>query len=171
MSAPRLKHSSKHMKRHTKPFGCTYPKCTKRFGSKNDWKRHESSQHIQTELWRCGLGTCALLQPARIFYAREFVHEHLVRDHGVGTRDGEDEAVKEEVEAVADSVRIGGHASEGFWCGFCRVIVRPVDGELGDEGGDERVRHVGEHFDRDKDTAEWVCLEMNREKRYLWENV
>ncbi|KAJ6192310.1 hypothetical protein J3E72DRAFT_365245, partial [Bipolaris maydis] len=43
----------KHMKRHEKPYGCTYPRCHKRFGAKSDWKRHENSQHFQSEVFRC----------------------------------------------------------------------------------------------------------------------
>ncbi|RYP55378.1 hypothetical protein DL768_000133 [Monosporascus sp. mg162] len=42
----------KHEKRHSKPYGCTFPTCNKRFGSKNDWKRHENSQHFLLEVWR-----------------------------------------------------------------------------------------------------------------------
>lgn len=33
----------KHQKRHERPYGCTF--CSKTFGSKADWKRHEKSQH------------------------------------------------------------------------------------------------------------------------------
>ncbi|KAI1439223.1 hypothetical protein GGR50DRAFT_690571 [Xylaria sp. CBS 124048] len=35
----------KHAKRHEKPFTCSIPGCGKKFGSKNDWKRHENTQH------------------------------------------------------------------------------------------------------------------------------
>ncbi|KAM3415704.1 hypothetical protein BST61_g9218 [Cercospora zeina] len=35
----------KHIKRHTRPYGCTFPLCNKIFGSRNDWKRHELTQH------------------------------------------------------------------------------------------------------------------------------
>ncbi|KAF2756751.1 hypothetical protein EJ05DRAFT_502244 [Pseudovirgaria hyperparasitica] len=43
----------KHERRHQRPYGCTHPKCHKKFGSKSDWKRHENSQHFQNEGWRC----------------------------------------------------------------------------------------------------------------------
>ena len=39
------------------------------------------------------------------------------------------------------------------------------------EGHNERLKHVGDHFDRDKSSFEWVCVEMNKEKRYLWEKT
>ncbi|KAF2212455.1 hypothetical protein CERZMDRAFT_106186 [Cercospora zeae-maydis SCOH1-5] len=35
----------KHIKRHTRPYGCTFSLCNKTFGSRNDWKRHELTQH------------------------------------------------------------------------------------------------------------------------------
>ncbi|EUC26808.1 hypothetical protein COCCADRAFT_42231 [Bipolaris zeicola 26-R-13] len=43
----------RHMKRHKKPYGCTYPRCHKRFSAKSDWKRHENSQHFQPEVFQC----------------------------------------------------------------------------------------------------------------------
>ncbi|KAF8446961.1 hypothetical protein BDZ91DRAFT_132184 [Kalaharituber pfeilii] len=47
--------NSKHLKRHSKPFGCTHDGCNKVFGAKNDWKRHENSQHHQLECWKCDI--------------------------------------------------------------------------------------------------------------------
>ncbi|KAL9577045.1 MAG: hypothetical protein Q9212_006628, partial [Teloschistes hypoglaucus] len=45
---------------HTRPFICSFSRygCTSRFGSKNEWKRHVSSQHLCPEIWRCDLGAC-----------------------------------------------------------------------------------------------------------------
>ncbi|KAF4125727.1 ZnF C2H2 [Geosmithia morbida] len=43
----------KHRKRHDRPYGCTVSQCPQNFGSKNDWKRHESSQHNPNDLWHC----------------------------------------------------------------------------------------------------------------------
>lgn len=45
---------------HTRPFICTFGPygCLSRFGSKNEWKRHVSSQHIQPGVWRCDQGAC-----------------------------------------------------------------------------------------------------------------
>ncbi|WAO97128.1 C2H2-type domain-containing protein [Fusarium falciforme] len=39
----------KHLKRHARPYGCTFLKCKIDFGSKHDWKRHESGQHCQAK--------------------------------------------------------------------------------------------------------------------------
>ena len=45
---------------HTRPFVCTFGPygCPSRFGSKNEWKRHVSSQHVQLGIWRCDQGAC-----------------------------------------------------------------------------------------------------------------
>ncbi|KAL9578396.1 MAG: hypothetical protein Q9203_007111 [Teloschistes exilis] len=45
---------------HTRPFICSFSRygCTSRFGSKNEWKRHVSSQHLCPEIWRCDIGAC-----------------------------------------------------------------------------------------------------------------
>ncbi|MCJ1390547.1 hypothetical protein MMC18_003407 [Xylographa bjoerkii] len=52
---------SKHVSTvHTRPFTCTFRLygCPATFGSKNEWKRHVSSQHLRLGIWRCDLGSC-----------------------------------------------------------------------------------------------------------------
>jgi hypothetical protein len=41
------------MKRHDRPYGCTFSACNKTFGSKHDWKRHENSRHIFAQAGPC----------------------------------------------------------------------------------------------------------------------
>lgn len=43
-------------------FECTFARygCTSTFPSKNEWKRHVSSQHIQPGFYRCDVGRCSL---------------------------------------------------------------------------------------------------------------
>lgn len=48
----------KHVARHERPFGCTYETCTKKFGSKNDWKRHEHTQHFHNSFPSFWCGFC-----------------------------------------------------------------------------------------------------------------
>jgi hypothetical protein len=45
---------------HTRPFICTFgfAGCKGRFGSKNEWKRHVTSQHLALQYWRCSTGGC-----------------------------------------------------------------------------------------------------------------
>lgn len=97
----------KHMKRHDKPYGCTFRDCTKVFGSKNDWKRHESSQHCQLETWNCNEGGCT-----KVCHRRESLKTHLSKDHSM--TDGG--LIQERLE----NCRVGRHCMTKFWCGFCR---------------------------------------------------
>ncbi|KAL8842743.1 MAG: hypothetical protein Q9170_000399 [Blastenia crenularia] len=45
---------------HTRPFHCSFRRygCTSTFGSKNEWKRHVSSQHLCPGIYRCDIGVC-----------------------------------------------------------------------------------------------------------------
>lgn len=45
---------------HTRPFVCSFRLygCSSTFGSKNEWKRHVSSQHLRLGIYRCDIGSC-----------------------------------------------------------------------------------------------------------------
>lgn len=47
-------------KRHTRPFNCVFDfaGCDSNFASKNEWKRHVSSQHLLLHYWLCAEGGC-----------------------------------------------------------------------------------------------------------------
>src|SRR6267154_4088982 len=119
------------MKRHERPYGCTFLTCNKTFGSKNDWKRHENSQHFHLENWLCDEelpegGPCA-----RAFYRRQVFQERLVNAH-----QKEDEHIK----SALNNCRIGRNCQSRFWCGFCNKLV-----ELKRRGVDawhERFDHI-----------------------------
>lgn len=52
---------SKHtLASHTRPFVCSFSRygCPSTFGSKNEWKRHVSSQHLRLGIYRCDIGAC-----------------------------------------------------------------------------------------------------------------
>jgi len=124
------------MKRHERPYGCTFLTCNKTFGSKNDWKRHENSQHFQLETWRCDEerpegGACA-----KVCYRKQTFQEHLGKEHQISDED----AVKNKLEAC----RIGRNCQARFWCGFCTKLI-----ELKKKGLDawtERFDHIDDHF-------------------------
>jgi hypothetical protein len=60
------------MKRHERPYSCTFTACLKAFGSRHDWQRHETTQHDLFDTWCCGkaTSTCDLR-------ARSCPHSHL----------------------------------------------------------------------------------------------
>jgi hypothetical protein len=53
---------------HTRPYACTFAfaGCPASFGSKNEWKRHVSSQHLGLSFWRCEIGACGDHAPGSV---------------------------------------------------------------------------------------------------------
>lgn len=116
------------MKRHEKPYGCTFPECGKVFGSKSDWRRHESSQHFQLEMWSCD-------QCPKAYHRREIFKRHLEDDHDLFD--------EEELTNKLESCRVDRHSSKKFWCGFCeKIILADMEPGL----WNERYDHIENHF-------------------------
>lgn len=164
---------SKHLKRHTRPYGCTYTNCPRRFGSKNDWKRHENSMHYQVEAWKCAepkisdgsdfttargkrsgtIETTTRKQCGRLRYRRELFMTHLHEEHNLAGREHE-QYVKDQCKKR----RVGRNGQCGFWCGFCQTVVRLE--KMGIEAWDERFNHIDdEHFKKGTRVEDWVPLE------------
>ncbi|KAI4287262.1 MAG: hypothetical protein L6R35_003478, partial [Caloplaca aegaea] len=63
---------------HTRPFICSFRQygCTSRFGSKNEWKRHVSSQHLCPGIYRCDIGPCVPRPPPASPPNRKPEHRH-----------------------------------------------------------------------------------------------
>ena len=160
---PRACDMNKHMKRHTRPFGCTFHKCNKVFGSKNDWKRHENSQHFQIEMFRCQVaesqkkyGVCA-----KVYYAGSAFEEHLKEGHKV--------TGKAFIEEHLRTCRIGRGNQGHFWCGFCKKII--VLTEQGVQGWDERFNHIDDHYKAGRRVDHWVDAETNQTKEEMMNEV
>ena len=130
----------KHEKRHLRPWGCTHINCSKSFGSKNDWKRHENSQHYQLEMWRCNERNpkSKINQCAKLCFRHDEFQLHLKKDHGLK----DDNYVREQCKET----RIGTNGQNSFWCGFCKRIVRLESRGL--EAWDERFNHIDQHFSK-----------------------
>jgi len=149
---PRECDMRKHVKRHTRPYGCTFRGCRKIFGSKNDWKRHENSQHFQLEMWRCRQNGLHGKDCAKIFYRRESFQNHLEKAHQLSN----EQKIKQEI----THQRIGRNRQSRFWCGFCREIIDLT--KRGLEAWDERFTHIGDHFNKEKkNISEWVPEDSN----------
>lgn len=127
------------MKRHEKPYGCTFANCKGSFGSKNDWKRHENSQHFQLDIWHCdvkGEGNPVNPECEKHYHRRESFQHHLKKCHGV-----QDEKVLEE---KLNTCRMDRSRQTKFWCGFCRVMVD--NKQHGLSGWNERYNHIESHL-------------------------
>jgi hypothetical protein len=145
------------MKRHRKPYGCTYPKCHKRFGAKSDWKRHENSQHFQLEAFRCARELPTGVTCGELLHRQEAFKNHLETQHKVSP-----EALQEQIKLS----RIGKNCQGSFWCGFCRVVIQLKNRR--NAAWDERFDHIAHHFEKEKKSIdEWVCAEENRLKKDL----
>ncbi|KAJ6284320.1 hypothetical protein J3E71DRAFT_194259 [Bipolaris maydis] len=149
----------KHMKRHEKPYGCTYPRCHRRFGAKSDWKRHENNKHFQSEVFRCAfeLSHGAI---CGVYSLQKEAFEIHLKTHDVsypGT-----------AELLNTRSKIGKNFEGSFWCGFCKAIVGLKT--KSNEARDERFDHIAEHLEQDnnkKSIEEWICVEQNKTKKEL----
>lgn len=144
----------KHQKRHEKPYACTFAKCDRKFGSKNDWKRHENSQHVQLEIWRCTEMTSITTttttpgdqqqrqqQPqkqecGKVCHRLESLKAHLEKAHAI-----HDPAVLDR--KLADC-RMGRNFESRFWCGFCQKTIEPTNSS--GPAHSERFDHIDDHF-------------------------
>lgn len=69
---------------HTRPFPCafSFAGCTSTFGSKNEWKRHISSQHLCLQYYRCSqCPSSAAEGKGNEFNRKDLFTQHLRRMH------------------------------------------------------------------------------------------
>lgn len=69
---------------HTRPFPCafSFAGCTSTFGSKNEWKRHISSQHLGLSIYRCSACTGSTVEgKTNEFNRKDLFTQHLRRMH------------------------------------------------------------------------------------------
>ena len=144
------------MKRHERPYGCTFPYCFKRFGSRNDWKRHESSQHFHQEMWRCPFDSADGTTCGDVFYYYDQAQEHLRMAHGVK---GD--------EANMQLMHMGANAHNNYWCGFCQRLIPQESTSMHHNTLEVRYKHIGDHFDKDHHINKWICVEARRAKGAL----
>jgi hypothetical protein len=146
---------NKHLQRHVKPFGCVFDHCTKTFGSKNDWTRHENTQHRQQECWRCHL--CS-----QVFFGdcKYYLH-HMHSKHRT--------QLTESPEELAPRHRIAQNNQGRFWCGFCEKIIAHSKTDV--EAVKLRFDHIAYHFTKEnKVSKNWVELSgWGKTKRQLEE--
>jgi sal-like protein len=127
------------MKRHEKPYHCTFPPCSKRFGSKSDWKRHENTQHNQHEMWECDMkkNDAPTEQCPKKCYRRESFKHHLQREHQLDD--------KSQLEEKFEKCRIEQRCDGKFWCGFCERLYE-VTPQSAVHAQTERANHIEDHF-------------------------
>lgn len=144
------------------------PHCSRRFGSRDDWKRHETTQHYLHEMWKCGergvesssnkedqatvCDHAAFMEPNKL-------RGHLYHDHHIHVHDQLTRLVKE--------YRLGNEGNDQYWCGFCAhsIVVESKDAL---DAWTARLDHIGRHFDTDgKHIRDWICVKHHKPKKDL----
>ncbi|KAF2197804.1 hypothetical protein GQ43DRAFT_190023 [Delitschia confertaspora ATCC 74209] len=145
-----------------RPFPCPLALygCSSSFVSKNEWKRHVSTQHIKLGFWRCDLcsATIDTKDPNSLYHndfnRKDLFTQHLRRMHaapagkkgsGGGMDNGEwpvcEDNITEHQRRCYMSLRLPPPQSS---CLFCdRVFV-------GVGSWDERMEHVGRHLEKER---------------------
>lgn len=155
---------SKHMQtQHTRPFLCTFyfAECMQTFGSKNEWKRHVFSQHLQLHYWRCDYADC--VDRKAFFNRKDLFGQHLKRMHGPKPNLPKNSPemkiwLAQTIPQIQERCkRERRSAPEWSKCGYCETEFS------GTGSWDARMEHVGKHYEKnnykDIDPLKWVMDE------------
>ncbi|MCJ1398527.1 hypothetical protein MMC11_001727 [Xylographa trunciseda] len=164
---------SKHISTvHTRPFTCTFRLygCPATFGSKNEWKRHVSSQHLRLGIWRCDLGSCLPPPPNHgeaedpepiynEFNRKDLFTQHIRRMHSPPTSCSQHEKdhFATSLESACTRCLIDIRSPPPYsTCGYCPAGQQ---GTVFDGVGlwEARMEHVGRHLESGHgEDKQWV---------------
>lgn len=149
--------------------------CTSSFGSKNEWKRHVTTQHMRLGFWRCDL--CTNERKPNDFNRKDLFTQHVRRMHPADggsrspvkrTTTQRSATAKEHVDEqyLQDAARRCYHALR-LPPQECSCIFCPDKSFRGSGAWEERMEHVGRHMENAKkdgedpvDLHEWITDEM-----------
>ncbi|KAF2270441.1 hypothetical protein CC78DRAFT_132951 [Lojkania enalia] len=143
-----------------RPFPCPLASygCLSDFSSKNEWKRHVSTQHVKLGFWRCDLCTTTV-NPSdnRTIYHNDFNRkdlftQHLRRMHAAPIHKGPSARNPKEYQVSEDNLvdhqkrcyKVLRLAPQQSSCLFCNHDFS------GPSSWDERMEHVGRHLEKDR---------------------
>lgn len=152
----------KHMQvKHIRPFKCTFSfaGCDQIFGSKNEWKRHVTSQHMYLSYWQCNLSLCRDRQA--FFNRKDLFSQHLKRMHVPHTKKIEafmteaekkevhehnqvecDRWIRDEIPAIQDNCfKIIRETPLESNCEICKARFS------GPKSWETKMEHVGKHYE------------------------
>ncbi|KAJ6014330.1 hypothetical protein N7540_008921 [Penicillium herquei] len=154
-------------------FVCSFSRygCESTFVSKNEWKRHVTSQHLQLGFYRCDVGKCSMnthtsscssIHQSRTsspapgqpndFNRKDLFTQHQRRMHAPWLQSGrrrtptdtEHAAFEASLEEVRQRCWVGLRTQPlQSHCVFCNETF------TGDGSWDVRMEHIGRHFERD----------------------
>jgi Class II histone deacetylase complex subunits 2 and 3 len=154
----------------SRPFPCCFMQynCPASFTSKNEWKRHISTKHIQLGFWRCDMcppNTGGERPSYNDFNRKDLFTQHLRRMHTqqqmMGILDAPppqngsasnltEEQIQEIVKRCYKILRLPPPQSNCLFC--ARTFQGPTSWE-------ERLEHVGGHLERDRKNGQ-NCLDL-----------
>lgn len=138
------------------PCPLTMYGCHSTFSSKNEWKRHVSTQHIKLGFWRCDLCTTTVdLHDDEVFYHNDFNRkdlftQHLRRMHAAPPN----QSHRSHKEYPVNEDNITDHQKRCFHilretpiqssCLYCDEIFE------GPSSWETRMEHIGRHLEKDR---------------------
>ncbi|KAF1932140.1 uncharacterized protein M421DRAFT_89496 [Didymella exigua CBS 183.55] len=162
--------------------------CSSKFSSKNEWKRHVSTQHIKLGFWRCDL--CAPTtdpNDASVLYYNDFNRKDLFTQHLRRMHTEQGSGARHMKERLVNEDEIQEYQTRCYLQLRCapQQSICPVNGcdhaFFGPTSWEERMEHVGHHMEKDKkngadifDVASWkadIALEkyLMNEDLIVWE--
>jgi hypothetical protein len=145
---------------HTRAFICVFAfaGCTSTFASKNEWKRHTSSQHLNLSAWVCELQACGKVQGSSKngntivkgseFNRKDLFTQHLRRMHApfsVKRQQKKNPEWEERLKELQIScLRVKRQAPTKLTCPLpsCDAVFE------GSSCWDDRMEHVGKHLEK-----------------------
>ncbi|QKX55302.1 uncharacterized protein TRUGW13939_02394 [Talaromyces rugulosus] len=127
-------------------FFCSFKQygCTSTFNSKNEWKRHVSSQHLKVGFWRCDLPGCCSSDKPNDFNRKDLFTQHLRRMHSPDqNKKGSTGEQSEEFEQSLPRIHTRcwkkqRDAPSQTQCATCNVVFTSWE---------ERMEHMGKHYE------------------------
>jgi len=145
---------------HTRAFICVFAfaGCTSTFASKNEWKRHTSSQHLNLSAWICELQACGKVQGSSKagntvvkgseFNRKDLFTQHLRRMHApfaVKRQQKKNPEWENRLKELQTScLRVKRQAPTKLSCPLpgCDAVFE------GSSCWDDRMEHVGKHLEK-----------------------
>lgn len=141
---------------HTRAFVCVFAfaGCQSTFASKNEWKRHVSSQHLNLSAWVCELGACGKggsvkgTSKGSEFNRKDLFTQHLRRMHApfaVKRQNKKNTEWEEKLKELQVScLRVKRQAPLRLACPLrdCATVFE------GNTTWDDRMEHVGKHLEK-----------------------
>lgn len=166
---------------HIRAFTCVFAfaGCKANFASKNEWKRHVSSQHLNLSAWICKQGSCGKPHANKKsgekrngveFNRKDLFTQHIRRMHSPAevkrknTKNAEWEETLKKLQI--DCLIVKREAPRFLGCPMYGCIHEFT----GPASWDERMEHVGKHLEQAARAAKGTVAELRQEDdRYFVE--